>query len=138
VAQLEAVLDGLGSTPDECAVAIEANRGLLVNYLLRAGYHIHPIPPAAVIPYRDRQRRTGAKSDADDARLLADILCQDRELYPPLANDSPLARELQAISRGRKQLVKHRIPVINQLKRNLKTYFPALVGLFSSLDTQIA
>jgi transposase len=138
MAQLETVREVLGSPAEECAVAIETNQGIVVNYLLGAGYRVHPIPPAAVIPYRDRRRRTGAKSDQDDARLLADILCQDRDLHPPLANDSPLARELQATYRGREQLVRHRTQVINQAKQNLKTYFPHAVGLFSSLDTQIA
>lgn len=138
IEHLEEKINALGRAPDECGVAIETNRGMLVNYLLGVGYHVHPIPPAAVIAYRNRQRRTGAKSDADDARLLADILCQDRDLYPPLANDSPLARELQATSRGRAQLVKHRTQTINQLKRSLKTYFPVAINLFSRLDTQIA
>lgn len=138
IAQLEAVREGLGSTPKECIVGIETNRGMLMNYLLEAGYHIHPIPPAAVIPYRNRLRRTGAKSDQDDARLLADILCQDLDLYPPLANDSPLVREIRATYRGREQLVRHRTQVINQLKRNLKSYYPVAVRLFTRLDSQIS
>lgn len=135
---LENKINALDGTPDRCVVAVETNQGMLVNYLLEAGYHIHPIPPAAVKTYRDRRRRTGAKSDSDDARLLADILCQDRDLYPLLLADSPLASEIRATYRGREQLVQHRTQVNNQLKRNLKTYYPALTGLFSSLDTQIA
>jgi transposase len=127
----------LGGSPEDCVVAIETNQGLLVNYLFEAGYRIHPIPPAAVKGYRERHRRSGAKSDADDAQLLADILCQDLDLYPPMASDSALAREIRAVYRGREQLVRHRAQVLRQLKHNLKTYFPAAITLFSSLDQPI-
>lgn len=138
VQQLEQTVSALNSSPDECVIGIETNEGLLVNYLLKAGYHVHPIPPAAVQPYRNRQRRTGAKSDQDDARLLADILCQDLELFPALLSDNPLTRQIRNTYRGREQLVRRRTQVINQLKQNLKTYFPLALELFSRLDSQIA
>jgi transposase len=138
IAQLEGKVETLGSTPGNCVVAVETNQGMLVNYLMEAGYHIHPIPPAAVTAYRNRRRRTGAKSDGDDAQLLAGILCQDREHYPPLASDSPLAWEIRATYRGREQLVGHRTQVLNRLQQNLKTYYPVAIGLFSSLYTRIA
>lgn len=48
VQQLEQTVSALNSSPDECVIGIETNEGLLVNYLLKAGYHVHPIPPAAV------------------------------------------------------------------------------------------
>jgi transposase len=137
VNRLEDTIQALGGKPETCVVAIETNQGMLVNYLLESGYQIHPIPPAAVKAYRERHRRTGAKSDADDAQLLADILCQDLELFPPLASDSPLAREIQAVYRGREQLVRRRAQVLCQLKHNLKTYFPAAITLFSGLERQI-
>ena len=138
ITRLEESVEALGCMPDDCVVAVETNQGLLVNYLMGMGYHIYPIPPAAVKPYRDRRRRTGAKSDPDDAQILSDILCLDHALYSPLANDSPLAREIRAVYRGREQLIRRRTQVLNQLNNNLKTYFPVAIGLFSGLQTQIA
>jgi transposase len=129
--------NALKISSEDCGVAIEAKHGLLVNYLLLANYSLHPIPPAVLKDYRGRQRRTGAKSDRDDARLLADALCLDLELYPPLANDSALVRELQAMYRARKQLVQTRVRALNQLRQNLKTYFPVALKLFSRLDSKI-
>ncbi|HVO68571.1 MAG TPA: transposase [Aggregatilineaceae bacterium] len=82
VCQLEEAVKALDCIPEACVVAIETNQGTLVNYLFESGYRVHPIPPAAVKAYRDRHRRTGAKSNADDAQLLSDILCQDLELFP--------------------------------------------------------
>jgi transposase len=137
IRQLEDAVKALNCEPEECMVAVETNQGMLVNYLVESGYRVHPIPPAAVKAYRERHRRTGAKSDADDAQLLSDILCQDVDLFPPLAGDSPLARELQAVYRGREQLVRRRAQVLCQLKQNLKSYFPAAITLFSGLDRQI-
>ena len=137
IKQLQSKIQALECAPENCLVAIETNEGMLVNYLLESGYAVHPIPPAAVKDYRGRRRRTEAKSDRDDAQILSDILCQDRHLYPRMAGDSPVSRELQATYRGRKQLVKHRTQVLNRLTRNLKTYFPAILGLFSGLDRQV-
>lgn len=138
IARLENMVRLLNNQPSSCLVAIETNQGILVNYLVSAGYQVYAIPPAAVKDYRGRRRRSGAKSDQDDARLLADILCVDRDLYPPIAADSPLVKEIQAVSRSREQLVRQRTRVINQLKQSLKTYFPHVIRLFSGLDTQIA
>lgn len=137
ISQLEDAVKALNSEPEACVVAVETKQGMLVNYLVESGYRVHPIPPAAVKAYRERHRRTGAKSDADDGQLLSDILCQDLDLFPPLAEDSPLAREIQAVYRGREQLVRRRAQVLCQLKQNLKTYFPAAITLFSGLDRQI-
>jgi transposase len=137
IKQLENAVKALNSEPEVCVVAVETNQGMLVNYLIESGYQVHPIPPAAVKVYRERHRRTGAKSDADDALLLSDILCQDLDLFPPLAGDSPLAREIQAVYRGREQLVRRRAQVLCQLKQNLKTYFPAAITLFSGLERRI-
>jgi transposase len=135
--RLENTRRALGVKPGDCCVALETNRGMLVNGLLALDYPIHPIPPAAVKDYRGRRRRTGAKSDRDDAQILADILCQDLPLFPPLPNDSPLAKEIQATYRARKQLVGSRTRVLNQFRQHLKAYFPTAIGLFSRLDSQI-
>jgi len=137
IEQLENKVGALGCTPGDCLVAIETNEGMLVNYLFESGYPVHPIPPAAVKDYRGRRRRTGAKSDRDDAQLLSDMLCQDLDLYPPMDSTSPLSREIQVVYRARGQMVKHRTQVLNRLTCNLKAYFPVVLGLFSGLDRQI-
>lgn len=70
--------------------------------------------------------------------MLADILCQDLEIFPALLSDNPLTQQIRNTYRGREQLVRRRTQVINQLKQNLKTYFPLALELFSRLDSQIA
>ncbi len=64
--------------PAAVIVGIETDRGLLVQALLAAGYQIYAINPLAVDRYRDRHSVSGAKSDAADAKVLADLVRTDR------------------------------------------------------------
>lgn len=136
--QLDETVAALGAKPHECLVAVETPHGLLVGYLLQAGYVVYAIPPRAVDRYRDRHRQSGAKTDELDARVLADILCVDREYHRPIPSDSPLAQEIKWTSRQRQKLVTERTRLKNQLTDCLKTYYPVAVSLFSGLDCVIA
>ena len=60
------------SGPGEVIVGIETDRGPWVGALLAAGYRVYAINPRSASRYRDRHHVGGAKSDAGDARLLAD------------------------------------------------------------------
>ena len=55
-------------------VGIETDRGLWVEALAAAGYQVYAVNPLAVARYRDRHHVSGAKSDAADAKLLADLV----------------------------------------------------------------
>lgn len=138
LAQLDKTVKALGAEPGESLVAVETPHGLLVGYLLQTGYNVYAIPPRAVDRYRDRHRQSGAKTDQLDARVLSDILCVDREYHRPIPADSPLAQEIQLVSRQRQKLVAERTRLKNQLTACLKAYYPAALDLFSGLDCAIA
>ena len=53
-----------------------------------AGYRVYGVNPLAVSRYRERHTTSGAKSDAADAKLLADLVRTDRHNHRPLAGDS--------------------------------------------------
>jgi hypothetical protein len=55
-------------------IAIERPSALIVDALVEAGHHVFPIHANAVKASRPRYRSHGAKSDASDAYLLADLL----------------------------------------------------------------
>jgi transposase len=137
LAQLDEKVAALGAETHECLVAVETPHGLLVGYLLQAGYVVYAIPPRAVDRYRDRHRQSGAKTDERDARVLSDILCIDRDYHQPMPADSPLAQEIQATSRQRQKLVAERSRIKNQLTACLKSYYPAALDLFSDLGRAI-
>lgn len=84
------------SEPNEVVIGIETDRGLWVAALGAAGYQVFAINPLAVARYRDRHHVSGAKSDAGDAKVLADLVRTDRHNHRALAGDSA---EVEAIKR---------------------------------------
>lgn len=72
------VMASHAQTPAEVIVGIETDRGLWVSALLAAGYKVYAVNPLAAARYRDRHHLSGAKSDAGDAKLLADLVRTDR------------------------------------------------------------
>ena len=86
--------------PDGVVVGIETDRGLWVGALLAAGYQVYAINPVAVSRYRDRHAVSGAKSDAGDAKVLADLVRTDRHNHRPVAGDSDLAEGGKGVGAG--------------------------------------
>jgi transposase len=54
-------------------VGIETERGPWAAALVAAGYRVFAINPLSTARYRERHSTSGAKSDAADAHLLAEI-----------------------------------------------------------------
>src|SRR3954452_10055238 len=71
-------------------VGIETDRGPWVQALVAAGYQVFAINPMSVARYRERHSTSGAKSDAGDAHVLAEIVRLDRAHHRPVAGDSEL------------------------------------------------
>ena len=67
----------------EVQVGIETDRGPWVAALLAAGYTVFPVNPLQASRYRERHGVSGAKSDAGDAHVLADMArTYDRRQVP--------------------------------------------------------
>ena len=81
-------------------IAIERPSGLIVDALVEAGHHVFPIHPNAVKASRPRYRSHGAKSDASDAYLLADLLRTDGHRWRELSPQSDSIRALRALVRS--------------------------------------
>ena len=77
-------------------VGIETERGPWVASLVAAGYTVYAINPLSAARYRQRHSTSGAKSDAADAHLLAEIVRVDRAHHRAVAVDSALAEGDQA------------------------------------------
>jgi transposase len=119
-------------------VAIERCDGPLVEALLNAGLTVVVITPRQVKGLRSRYSATGAKSDASDAYLLADVLRTDGHRLRALSQDSDATRVLRSLSRTRKQLVETRVGLVNQLRAELERVFPGAIGPFARLDSDVA
>jgi len=122
----------------ELPLAIERPSGLIVDTLLEAGLTVYPIHPNTVKATRPRYRSHGAKSDASDAYLLADLLRTDGHRFKPLAPQGDDIRALRALVRGRDDLIATRVQLANQLRALLESFWPGAAVIFAEIDSPIA
>jgi len=132
VGQLHAMLADHAQEPDQVVVGIETDRGLLLGALRAAGYQVYAINPLAASRYRERHVTSGAKSDPGDAKVLADLVRTDRHNHRPVAGDSELAASLQVMARAHQNLIWSRQRLVNQLRNNLREYYPAALAAFGT------
>ena len=119
--------------PSQVVIGIETDRGLWVAALGAAGYQVFAVNPLAVARYRDRHQVSGAKSDAGDAKLLADLVRTDRHNHRPLAGDSPDVEAIKVLARAHQNLIWTRTQHTNRLRSALREYYPAALVAFEDL-----
>ncbi|MGY0711702.1 IS110 family transposase [Azospirillum argentinense] len=124
--------------PAGLPVAIERPSGLIVDLLLEAGHPVVPIHPNVLKATRPRYRSPGAKSDAPDAYMLADLLRTDGHRFRPLRPCSDAVKALRALVRTRDDLVAHRVALANQLRALLDGFWPGAARVFAAIDSPIA
>ena len=88
----------------------------------------------SVARYRERHSTSGAKSDAADAHLLAEIVRLDRAHHRPVAGDSPLAEAVKLTARAHQSLIWDRSRHVLRLRAALREFFPAALQAFHDLD----
>ncbi|MFJ3939343.1 IS110 family RNA-guided transposase [Streptomyces parvus] len=118
------------SAAEPIPVAIETPRGLLVAALRATGRQIYAINPLAAARYRDRGSVSRAKSDAADARVLANILRTDRHAHRPLPDDSEAGQAVAVLARAHQDAIWDRQQMINRLRSHLREYYPAALTAF--------
>jgi transposase len=114
-------------------VGIETDRGPWVAALVAAGYEVFAINPMQVARYRERHSTSGAKSDAADAHVLAEIVRLDREHHRPVAGDSADAEALKLVARTHQTLIWDRSRHLLRLRSALREFFPAAIEAFADL-----
>ena len=119
VAALHELIAQHASDPGEVVIGIETDRGPWVSALLAAGYRVYAINPRSAARYRERHHLSGAKSDAGDAKLLADLVRTDRHNHRPVAGDSDDAGAVRILARAHQQLIWDRVRQTNRLRSAL-------------------
>ena len=122
-----------GEAARRVVVGIETDRGPWVQALLAAGYVVFAINPMQVARYRQRHSTSGAKSDAGDAHVLAEIVRLDREHHRPIAGDSPDAEAVKLLARTHQSLIWDRTRQVLRLRSALREFFPAALEAFDDL-----
>ncbi|TMQ80545.1 IS110 family transposase [Actinomadura soli] len=136
IAQLHELIAGHlpeDATAADVVVGIETDRGPWVTALVAAGYQVFAINPMQVARYRERHSTSGAKSDQGDAHTLAELVRLDRAHHRPVAGDSDLTDAVRVLARSHQNLVWLRQRQGNQLRSQLREYFPAALMAFPEL-----
>ncbi len=137
MARLHAIVGELaGDEADEVEVlvGIETDRGPWVAALVAAGYTVLAVNPLQASRFRDRLGVSGAKSDAGDAHVLADMVRTHAHELRPVAGDSAQAEAVKIVARTHKTLIWERTRHAQRLRHALRDYFPAALVAFEDLD----
>ncbi len=135
LAELHGLIGDHAEEPEQVVIGIELDSGLLVSSLVGAGYRVFAINPLAASRYRDRHATSGAKSDAGDAKVLADLVRTDRHNHRPVAGDTDEAGAIRVLARAHQGLVWSRQRQVNALRSGLRDYYP---GALSTFGTDLA
>jgi transposase len=133
--ELKQFVLSMAASPENLACIVETNHGLLITFLLEAGFPVYPVNPKTANQLR---KAAGAKTDQIDAHLLAKMgrldLAELRQLEP----DSPTVAELKTLTRDQDALIQTQTRLVNQLTACLKEYYPAALHLFAKLQQRSA
>jgi transposase len=133
IRELHELIAAYAEESDQVVIGIETDRGLWVEALSAAGYQVFAINPLAVARYRDRHHVSGAKSDASDAKLLADLVRTDRHNHRRIAGDSARAEAIKVLARTHQNLIWTRTQHTSRLRSALREYYPAALEAFEDL-----
>jgi transposase len=122
-----------GEVAAQVIVGIETDRGPWVAALRAAGYQVFAINPLSSARYRERYSTSGAKSDAGDAHVLAEIVRLDRDHHRQVAGDSELADAVKLLGRAHQTAIWERTRHVLRLRSILLEFFPAAVEAFDDL-----
>jgi len=125
----------LGEDADaEVVIGIESDHGPWAGALVAAGYTVFAVNPLQASRYRERHGVSGAKSDAGDAHMLADMVRTDFRQLRAVAGDSADAEGIKVLARTHKTLIWERTRQTQRLRHQLLEYFPAALEAFDDLD----
>ena len=124
--------------PEQVLVGIETDHGLWVAALVAAGYRVYAVNPKAVARYRERHHVGGSKSDAGDAKVLADLVRTDALNHRVVAGDSTQVQAVKVLARAHQSLVWSRTRETNRLRTALRDFYPAALAAFEDLHDRDA
>ncbi|WP_223163929.1 IS110 family transposase [Mycobacterium simiae] len=123
---------------EDVPIAIERPNGRLVDLLLEAGHPVVPVSPNAIKTWREGEVRSGAKSDAADAEVIAEYLRQRQHrlcVAIPYSDPTIAAR---TVVRTRTGLVEQRVAATNQLSALLDAHWPGAKTTFADVEPPIS
>ncbi len=83
--------------------------------------------------YRDRHSTSGAKSDAGDAQVLADMVRTDRQNHRVVAATARAVQALKVLARAHQSMTWSGARQTNLLRSTLREFYPAALVAFDDL-----
>ncbi len=112
------------------AIILEQSKGALIHALmLRENVLLFPVNPKQFASYRESFRTTKAKSDKDDALLLARMLFERHRQMKAWKPEDENTRLLDRLCSTRRKWVEQRTSLGQRLLDLVKSYFPAVLML---------
>ena len=142
--EVNAVLDWINQlqqrfgSKGKVLVCLEQSRGALIYQLM--GYELfelYPINPSQLANYRKAFATSGAKADRPDADLLCELVYCHRDRLKAWKPDDALTRKLATLNEDRRKAVDRRTELANEIKSQLKLYFPLALQVLDN-DTSSA
>lgn len=135
--ELCTVLERDGTVPAEIAVAMETTHGVWIHTLLDRGYQVYGINPKMIENFRQASSAAGIKTDEIDAEVLALFIATFHKNLKTLRPDDPDIAQLRRACEIRLRLIEERTAKINELHAMLQMFYPAVIGLFGDIDSDI-
>jgi transposase len=115
------------------AIILEQSKGSLIHALmLREDVVLFPVNPKQFANYRQSFRTTKAKSDKDDAMLLARMLFERHRQMKSWKPDDENTRLLDRLCSTRRKWVEQRTTLSQRLLELVKSYIPVILTLADS------
>jgi transposase len=106
-------------------VCLEQSKGSLIYQLLEYDFFVlYPINPKTLSSFREAFRPSGAKDDPSDADLLCELVRLHRHRLKAWQPEETQTRKLAAFCQKRRQAVQMSVRLGQQLRAELKTYYP--------------
>ena len=119
--------------PAGVKIGIETDRGPWVAALVASGYQVYAVNPLQSARARQGRDVSGAKSDAGDAHVLADLVHTQSHQLRTVAEDSQDAGAVKVLARMHQSLIWDRTRLVLRLRSSLREFFPAALEAYEDL-----
>ena len=118
---------------NQVKIGIETDRGPWVAALVASGYQVYAVNPLQSARARQGNGVSGAKSDAGDAHVLADLVRTHCHQLRTVAGDSEQAGAVKVLTRMHQTLIWDRTRQVLRLRSSLREFFPAALEAYLDL-----
>jgi Transposase/Transposase IS116/IS110/IS902 family len=122
-----------GAVPGQVKIGIETDRGPWVAALVASGYQVYAVNPLQSARAREGHGVSGAKSDAGDAHVLADLVRTNSHQLRTIAGDSDEVAAVKVLARMHQTLIWDRTRTVLRLRSSLREFFPAALEAYEDL-----